>query len=261
MRFVHGLDIHKPPGAGALGMLVQDRIDDIAVDVVGMGVLGQVHDVVAQALVAIVIAQALELRQVAAQRQQRKLALLDRRAVVPAHHNAHDEHGHQNGEIATVEELGKRAHKEEALEHEEERNEDIRGDLKAAINMQVEEEQQRRAHHGQGNRQAVGGLHVRRALEQQHHDDAAHKHDVVDHGNIELALGLGRIEDLHVRHEVQATGLGHQRECAGDERLRGNDGRHGRKHDGKGAQGLGEHHIERVDDIHREHLGVGVIGE
>ena len=107
VRFVHGLDIHKPPGAGALGMLVQDRIDDIAVDVVGMGVLGQVHDVVAHALVTVVVAQALELRQVAAQRQKRKLALLDRRAVVPAHHDAHDEHGHKDGEVAAVEELGK----------------------------------------------------------------------------------------------------------------------------------------------------------
>ena len=259
MRFVHGLDVHEPPGAGALGMLVQNRVDDVAVDVVSMGVLGQIHDVVAQALVTVVVAQALELWQVAAQWQQRKLALLDRRAVVPAHHDAHDEHGHQNGEIATVEELGKRAHKEEALEHEEERNEDIRGDLKAAINMQVEEEQQRRAHHGQGDRQAVGGLHVRRALEQQHHDDAAHKHDVVDHGNIELALGLGRIEDLHVRHEVQTAGLGHQRECAGDERLRGNDGRDGGKADGKGTQARGEHLVEGVEVGNTHELGVGSV--
>ena len=64
-----------------------------------------------------------------------------------------------------------------------------------------------------------------------------------------------------MRHKVEARCLGYQRERAGDERLRGDDGRHGRKHDGKGAQGLGEHHIERVDDIHCEHLGVGVIGE
>ena len=106
MRLVHGLDVHEPPGASALGMLVQDRVDDITVDVVGMGVLGQVHDVVAHALVTVVVAQALELRQIAAQRQQRKLALFDRRAVVPAHHNAHDECSHEDGEVAAVEELG-----------------------------------------------------------------------------------------------------------------------------------------------------------
>ena len=64
-----------------------------------------------------------------------------------------------------------------------------------------------------------------------------------------------------MRHKVEARGLGYQRERAGDERLRGDDGCDGRKHDGKGAQGLGKHHVERVDDIHREHLGVGVVGE
>jgi len=106
MRLLHGLDIHEPPGASALGVLIQNRVDDIAVDIVGVGVLGQVHDVVAHELVAIVVAQALELRQIAAQRQQRKLALLNSRTVVPAHHDAHDERGHEDGEIATVEELG-----------------------------------------------------------------------------------------------------------------------------------------------------------
>ena len=55
MRLVHGLDIHEPPGASALGCLSKIEVDDIAVDVIGMGVLGQVHDVVAQALIAVVI--------------------------------------------------------------------------------------------------------------------------------------------------------------------------------------------------------------
>ena len=247
MRLLHGLDIHEPPGTSALGVLIQNRVDDIAVDIVGVGVLGQVHDVVAHELVAIVVAQAFELRQIAAQRQQRKLTLLDRRTVVPAHHDAHDECSHEDGEVATVEELGERAHKEEALEQKEEGGKDPRRDLEIALHVQIEEEQHCRAHHGQGNGQAVRGLHVRRVLEQQHHDDAAHEHDVVDHGDVELALGLGRIEDLHMRHEVQAAGLGHQRECAGDERLRGDDGRDGGKADGKGAQTRGEHLVEGVE--------------
>ena len=259
MRLVHGLDIHEPPGASALGVLIQDGVDDIAVDIVGVGVLGQVHDIVAHELVAVVVAQALELRQVAAQRQQRKLALLDRRAVVPAHHNAHDERGHKDGEIAAVEELGERAHKEEALEHEEEDGKDPRRNLELALHVQIEEEQQRRAHHGQGNSQAVRSLHVRRVLEQQHHDNAAHEHDVVDHGDVELTLGLGRIEDLHMRHEVQAAGLGHQRECAGDERLRGNDGGDGGKADGKGTQARGEHLVEGVEVGDAHELGVGSV--
>ena len=98
-------------------------------------------------------------------------------------------------------------------------------------------------------------------MEQQHDEDAADPHDVVDERNIELALGVAGVVDAQMRHKVETRGLGYQRERAGDERLRGDDGRYGRKHDGKGAQGLGKHHIKRVDDIHREHLGVGVIGE
>ena len=50
-----------------------------------------------------------------------------------------------------------------------------------------------------------------------------------------------------MRHEVQATGLGHQRECAGDERLRGNDGCDGGKADGKGTQTRSEHLVEGVE--------------
>ena len=259
VRLVHGLDVDEPPGAGALGMLVQNRVDDVAVDVVGMGILGQVHDVVAHALVTVVVAQTLELRQIAAQRQQRKLALLDRRAVVPAHHDAHDERGHEDGEVAAVEELGERTHKEEALKQKEESGEDPRCDLELALLVQVEEEQQRGAHHGERNGQAVSGFHMRGVLEQQHHDDAAHEHDVVDHGNVELALGLGRIEDLHVRHEVQTAGLGHQRERAGDECLRGDDGRDGGKADGKRAQAGSEHLVERVEVGNAHELGVGSI--
>ena len=62
-----------------------------------------------------------------------------------------------------------------------------------------------------------------------------------------------------MRHEVQATGLGHQRECAGDERLRGNDGRDGGKADGKGTQARGEHLVERVEVGNAHELGVGSV--
>ena len=158
-----------------------------------------------------------------------------------------------------MEELGERAHEEEAFEQKEEGREDPRSNLELALLVQVEEEQQRGAHHSQRNGKAVRGFHMCRVLEQQHHDDAADKHDVVDHGDVELALGLGRVEDLHVRHKVQAAGLGHQRECAGDERLRGDDGRDGGKADGKRAQARGEHLVERIEVGNAHELGVGSV--
>ena len=65
-----------------------------------------------------------------------------------------------------------------------------------------------------------------------------------------------------MRHEVQAAGLGHQRECTGDECLRGDDGRDGRKADGKGTQARGEHLVEGVEvgDAHELRVA-GVVDE
>ena len=103
---VHGLDVDEPVSAGSLRVLVENRVDHVAIDVIGVAVLGEVDDVVAHQLVGLVIAQTIELRQVGAQRQQRCLATLDGGAVEPAHHDAHDQRCHQNGEIAAVEEFG-----------------------------------------------------------------------------------------------------------------------------------------------------------
>ena len=65
-----------------------------------------------------------------------------------------------------------------------------------------------------------------------------------------------------MRHEVQAAGLGYQREGAGDESLRGNDGRDGGKADGKGTQARGEHLVEGVEvgDTHELRVA-GVVDE
>ena len=127
--------------------------------------------------------------------------------------------------------------------------------------MQVDEKQHRRAKHRDGDGQAVCCLHVRRALEQQHHDDAARPHDLVDERDVELALGLGRIEHLQVRHEVQAARLGNERERAGDERLGGDDGReHGEDH-AERTHHAGEHLEEGVEVLDGGEFRVAGISE
>ena len=247
VRLVGHADAHEPPGAGALGVLVQDRVHDVAVDVTGVGVLGEEDEVVGAELVALVLAQARELGQVAADGQQRRLALLDGSAQVPTDHDAHDEGGEQQREVAAVEELGEGGGEEETLEHEEEDDEDPRGSLEPALARQVEEQKDGRAHHRDRDSQAVCGLHVRGALEEKDHDDAAHEHDRVDHGDVELALGLGGVGNLHVGHEVEAHRLGHEREGAGDEGLGRDDGRERGEAHGEGAQARVEHLEERVE--------------
>ena len=61
MGLVHGLDVDEPVGASTLGMLVENRVNNVAIDVIGVAVLGKVDDVVAHQLVGLVIAQAIEL--------------------------------------------------------------------------------------------------------------------------------------------------------------------------------------------------------
>ena len=157
-----------------------------------------------------------------------------------------------------MEELGERGGKEEALERQEEGNENPGEDLLAALFAEVEEEQHGRAHHGDSDGEAVCGFHMRRALEQQDDDDATDHHDVVDHGDIELALGLRRVENLHVRHEVEAARLGYQRERARDKRLRCDDCRERREGDGERAHTRGKHLEERVEifDVHERRVAL-----
>ena len=57
--------------------------------------------------------------------------------------------------------------------------------------------------HGHGNGESVGALHALGVLEQQHDEDAADPHDVVDERNIELALGVAGVVDAQVRHELR----------------------------------------------------------
>ena len=91
--------------------------------------------------------------------------------------------------------------------------------------------------------------------------DAADPHDVVDHRDVDLALGLGRVVDVHVGHEVQAHGLRDDGVGAGDQGLGRDDGGEGREDDGEDAQVLGEHLVEGVEVGDAHERGVRVVGD
>ena len=259
--FVGNVHVNEPICLGALGVLVQDGIERVAVERERIGAVGEEHQVVGEHGVGLVIAQAVELIDVLGDGQQDRLRALDGGAATPHIHKAKQQCGQEDHHIAAVKEHGEARGEEAQLNGTEEQGEDAGAQLVLENASDIARQKRRGHEHGHGNGEAVGALHALGVLEQQHDEDAADPHDVVDERNIELALGVAGVVDAQMRHKVEARGLGYQRERAGDERLRGNDGRHGRKHDGKGAQGLGKHHIERVDDIHCEHLGIGVVGE
>ena len=259
--FVGNVHVNEPICLGALGMLIQDGIEHVAVECERVGAVGEKYQIVGEHGIGLVVAQAVELVDVLGDGQQNRLRALDGGAAAPHVHKAKQQCGQEDHDVAAVKEHGEARGEEAQLNGTKEQGEDA-GTQPVLEDAGDVARQKRRGHeHGHGNGEAVGALHALGVLEQQHDEDAADPHDVIDERNIELALGVAGVVDAQMRHKVETRCLGYQRERAGDERLRGNDGRHGRKHDGKGAQGLGEHHIERVDDIHREHLGIGVVGE
>ena len=255
------MHVDEPVCLGALGMLIQDGVEHVAVERERVGAVGKEHQIVGEHGVGLVIAQAIELVDVLGDGQQYRLRALDGGAATPHIHKAEQQCGQEDHDVTAVKEHGEARGEEAQLNGTEEQGEDAGAQLVLEDAGDIACQKRRGHKHGHGNGEAIGALHALGVLEQQHDEDAADPHDVVDERNIELALGVAGVVDAQVRHEIETGCLGYQRERAGDERLRGDDGRHGRKHDGKGAQGFGEHHIERVDDIHREHLGIGVVGE
>ena len=258
---VGNVHVDEPICLGALGVLVQDGIEHVAVERERVGAVGEEHQIVGEHGVGLVVAQAVELIDVLGDGQQDRLRALDGGAAAPHVHKAKQQRGQEDHHIAAVKEHGEARGKEAELDGAKKQGKDAGAQLVLEDAGDIARQKRRGHEHSHGDGEAIGAFHALGVLEQQHDEDTADPHDVVDERNIELTLGVAGVVDAQMRHKVETRGLGYQRERAGDERLRGDDGRHSRKHDGKGAQGLGKHHVERVDDIHREHLGVGVVGE
>ena len=224
VRLVRDHDVQEVVCAGALGALVQDGVEDVAVQLVRRGVVGEEDEVVRDDGVVVVVAKGAELVDVLVDGQVHGLGVLDRGAAAPHVHDDEDERRHEDGEVAAVEELRERGEEERELDRAEEQREDNGKPAPVPQLGDVGVEKDRGHEHGDRDGQAVGGLHVAGAAEQQHDEHARDPHDGVDHGNVDLALRLRGEVDLHVRHEVEVDGLAHDGVGAGDERLRGDDG-------------------------------------
>ena len=158
-------------------------------------------------------------------------------------------------------ELGEARREEERLDGSEEQGKRD-GERRALANLrQVDGKQDGGHEHGDRDGQAVRRLHALGAAEEQHHAHAADPQDVVDQRDVDLALVLGGVVDLHVGHEVEADGLAHDGIAARDERLAGDDGGQGGQQHREDAHGAGQHLEERVHGVaHGDKLGVGVVG-
>ena len=258
---VGNLDVEEVVRPRALGALVQDRVEDVAVELVERRVVGEEHQVVGKQRVGLVVREVKELVEVLANRQVDGLRALDGRAAAPDVHHEEEHGGEKYGDVAAVEELGEAREEEHELDCAKEDEEHHGRRRLAADAREVREQQQRGHEHGAGDGQAVGGLHVLGALEEQHHAHAANPHDVVYQRDVDLAARLGGVVDLHVGYEVEANGLRDDGVGARDEGLRRDDGRKGGEDHGKDAELLGQHLEERVEVRDDGKLAAAVVGD
>ena len=217
--FVGNVHVDEPICLGALGVLVQDGIEHVAVECERVGAVGEKYQIVGEHGIGLVIAQAIELIDVLGDGQQDRLRALDGGAAAPHIHKAKQQCGQEDHHIAAVKEHGEARGEKAQLNGAEEQGEDAGAQLVLENAGDIARQKRGGHKHGHGNGEAVGTLHALGVLEQQHDEDAADPHDVIDERNIELALGVAGVVDAQVRHKVEARCLGYQRERAGDERL------------------------------------------
>ena len=117
-----------------------------------------------------------------------------------------------------------------------------------------ESEQHHRDQHGvdqhrAGDGDAIGRGKVGRGAEGQHQQDDHDHQRPVDDRDVDLAGGrLAGVGDPEARHEAQLDGLLRHREGAGNDRLAGDDRRHGRQQHERQAEGFRGQIEERVLD-------------
>ena len=77
------MHVDEPVCLGALGMLIQDGIEHVAVERERVGTVGKEHQIVGEHGVGLVVAQAVELVNVLGDGQQDRLRALDGGAAAP----------------------------------------------------------------------------------------------------------------------------------------------------------------------------------
>ena len=120
---------------------------------------------------------------------------LDGGTATPHVHKAKQQRGQEDHHIAAVKEHSEARGEEAQLNGTKEQSEDAGAQLVLEDAGDVARQKRRGHKHGHGNGEAVGALHALGVLEQQHDEDTADPHDVIDERNIELSLGVAGVVD------------------------------------------------------------------
>ena len=106
VRLVRHIDVEKVVRPGSLRALVQDGVENIAIELVMRGVVGQKDQVICRVGKVIVMREGLELVEVLRYGQVDGLRALYGGPTSPDVHDGEDERRHEHREPTTMEELG-----------------------------------------------------------------------------------------------------------------------------------------------------------
>ena len=205
-RFVGGLHRHRPPRTGALGMIREDREEDVRIQSSHIRIAGQIHDVVGEIRDAEVAVQAVKRRQEVLRHHVAALRAFQTRALVPRVHDEQDRQRQQHREPAAVQELRHRRDEEHQLDGEEHDGEHDRQHPLAVV-PHVHRQQDRGGDHRDRQRKAVSRRNMLGIPEYAQHDERGRAQYPVDDGNVQLAAGARRIPHLKMGHPVEAGRL------------------------------------------------------
>ena len=259
IRLAQHVHADEPVGLGALLVLVEDGIEDVAVDALRVLAAVEIDEVVGQQGQGLVVVEAAQVGDVVGEAERGAVFMFELGAAVPDHHDREQQQGQDHGDVAAVGEFAEAGEEEDRLDRAEDQQQPDAREPLAADLAQVDGDEQRGHQHGHGDGEAVGRFHPRAGAEVEHHHAAADPEDGVDRGDIELALGLGGVADLQVGQQVEQDSLGHQRVGAGDEGLGGDDRGRRAEDDGEGAQRRRKHQEEGVEVFNGVEGAVGLV--
>ena len=101
---IGNVHVDEPVCLGALGMLVQDGIEHVAVERERVGTVGEEYQIVGEHGVGLVVTQAVELIDVLGDGQQNRLRALDGGAAAPHIHKAKQQRGQEDHDVTAVKE-------------------------------------------------------------------------------------------------------------------------------------------------------------
>ena len=251
VRLVGDGHADEPVRRGPLGVLVEDGVENVAVDGIHVPGLIEKDEVVRERRERRILMEGIEIREIIADRQACGVLLLELRAAPPYDHDEKEHERHEHRDIPAEGEFAQRREEEHRLDRAEHERDADRKRLLFLDAPEIHREKERRHKHRHGDGETVSRLHARARPEVEHYRRAAEIQHRIDRADVDLPLRVRGVAHLKVRHEIEPDGLGHERVRARDERLRCDDRRERAERDGRGAQRLRQHLEERV------HVGNG----